>query len=168
VIGLSGMAGTSPGSGRLRTLHRPFMAPSWLSNQRSRTMIHTARHIAFIAATLVAPSLAAQTQGADQGAHHGGHHGAHQASPPAPAAAAASGAPQTNLVPGEVRRVDTDAGKITLRHGPIPNLDMPDMTMVFRVSDPALLTGLKAGDRVRFTAEKIGGQYTVTSVAPAP
>ena len=129
-------------------------------------MIHTARHIAFIAATLVAPSLAAQTQGADQGAHHG----AHQASPPAPAAAAAAaaGAPQTNLVPGEVRRVDTDAGKITLRHGPIPNLDMPDMTMVFRVSDPALLTGLKAGDRIRFTAEKIGGQYTVTSVAPAP
>jgi len=112
-------------------------------------------------ATLATPALHAQSQGTD----HGAHHGSGQAVPAA--AAAAPGAQNPNLVAGEVRRVDTDAGKLTLRHGPIPNLDMPDMTMVFRVSDPKLLAGLKAGDKVRFTAEKIGGQYTVTSVAPA-
>ena len=63
-----------------------------------------------------------------------------------------------------VRKVDPSAGKITLRHGPIANLDMPPMTMVFRVSEPALLGNVKAGDTVRFSAEKIGGAYTVTAI----
>lgn len=66
---------------------------------------------------------------------------------------------------GEVRRVDHDAQKVTLRHGPIPNLGMPDgMTMVFRVSDPAMLDRVNVGDKVRFKADKIGGQYTVTQL----
>jgi hypothetical protein len=68
----------------------------------------------------------------------------------------------------EVRKVDVSAGKITLKHGDIPNLDMPPMTMVFQVRDPALLGQVKAGDKVRFTAEKIKGAYTVMSIAPAP
>ncbi|WP_439520125.1 copper-binding protein [Hydrogenophaga sp.] len=68
----------------------------------------------------------------------------------------------------EVRKVDARAGKITLKHGEIPNLDMPPMTMVFQVSDPALLGQVKAGDKVRFTADKIKGAYTVMSIAPAP
>ncbi|MGE0097710.1 MAG: copper-binding protein [Hydrogenophaga sp.] len=68
----------------------------------------------------------------------------------------------------EVRKVDARAGKITLRHGEIPNLDMPPMTMVFQVSDPALLSRVKPGDKVRFTADKIKGAYTVMSIAPAP
>ena len=67
---------------------------------------------------------------------------------------------------GEVRRVDTGAGKVTLKHGEIRNLDMPPMTMVFRVKEPGLLTGLKPGDRVRFTADKVGGDYTVLSLEP--
>ena len=71
------------------------------------------------------------------------------------------------LVEGEVRRIDKDAGKITLKHGPIPNLDMPGMTMVFRVKDPAMLDGVKAGDKVRFSAEQSGGALTVTKIAPA-
>lgn len=62
----------------------------------------------------------------------------------------------------EVRRVDKDAQKVTLRHGPIPNLGMGDMTMVFRVADPRMLDGLKQGDKIRFKADKVGGQYTVT------
>jgi Cu/Ag efflux protein CusF len=66
------------------------------------------------------------------------------------------------LADGEVRKVDKDAGKITLRHGEIKALDMPPMTMVFRVSDPAMLDRVKAGDKVRFTADKVGGQYTIT------
>jgi Cu/Ag efflux protein CusF len=64
----------------------------------------------------------------------------------------------------EVRRVDRDAQKVTLRHGPIPNLGMGDMQMVFRVTDPRMLDDLKPGDRIRFKAEKVGGQYTVTEM----
>ena len=60
-----------------------------------------------------------------------------------------------------MRKVDKDAGKITLKHGEIKQLDMPPMTMVFRVSDPAMLDQVKAGDKVRFTADKVGGQYTI-------
>lgn len=66
----------------------------------------------------------------------------------------------------EVRRVDSSAAKLTLKHGEIKNLDMPPMTMVFRVKDPALLAGIKPGDRVRFTADKVGGDYTVLSLEP--
>ena len=65
----------------------------------------------------------------------------------------------------EVRKVDRDAGKLTLRHGEIKNLDMPPMTMVFVVKDRAQLEGLKAGDKVQFRAEKIGGTYTVTEIS---
>jgi len=65
---------------------------------------------------------------------------------------------------GEVRKVDRDAAKITLRHGEIRNLDMPPMTMVFQVQDKALLDKVKAGDKVRFAAEKVGGQYTLTAI----
>jgi len=63
--------------------------------------------------------------------------------------------------------VDKEANKITLRHGPIPILDMPAMSMVFQVKDPALLDQVKAGDKIRFSAEKIGGQYVVTRIEPA-
>lgn len=69
-------------------------------------------------------------------------------------------------VDGEVRKVDTDAKKITLRHGDIPNLEMTGMTMVFRVSDPALLAKVKAGDKVRFTVDKVDGAITVMSLEP--
>jgi Cu(I)/Ag(I) efflux system protein CusF len=67
----------------------------------------------------------------------------------------------------EVRKVDKDAGKITLKHGEIRNLDMPPMSMVFQVQDKALLDKVKAGDRVSFTADKVNGAYTVMSIAPA-
>ncbi len=81
--------------------------------------------------------------------------------------AATSAADAAPMADGEVRKVDMDAKKITLRHGPIQNLDMPAMTMVFQVRDPALLGQVKAGDKVRFTAEKIGGAYIVTRMEAA-
>ena len=68
------------------------------------------------------------------------------------------------LTEGEVRKVDRDARKITIRHAPIVHLDMPAMTMVFQVKDPALLDKVKTGDKVRFTAEKTGGAFTVTTI----
>jgi len=70
------------------------------------------------------------------------------------------------LVDAEVRKVDTAAGKITLKHGDIPNLDMPAMTMVFQVKNPATLPPLKAGDQVRFRAEKVNGAYVASDIEP--
>lgn len=69
------------------------------------------------------------------------------------------------LVSGEVRKVDTATGRLTLNHGEVKNLDMPPMNnMVYRVQNPALLADLKPGDKIQFSAEKIGGAYTVTTI----
>ena len=87
-----------------------------------------------------------------------------------PAATGASntqGAATAALSAGEVKSIDKSAGKITLKHGPLANLDMPAMTMVFRVRDPAMLEQVKAGDKVAFLAEKVGGALTVTRLEPA-
>jgi Cu(I)/Ag(I) efflux system protein CusF len=65
---------------------------------------------------------------------------------------------------GEIRKVDKEAGKLTIRHGPLENLGMPAMTMVFQVADPAVLETVKGGDQVRFSADKVGGAYTVTQL----
>ncbi|MET0540756.1 MAG: copper-binding protein [Variovorax sp.] len=62
------------------------------------------------------------------------------------------------------RKVDLDNRKITLTHGDIPNIDMDAMTMVFAVKDPKMLEHVKAGDKVRFTADKVGGALTVMSI----
>ena len=69
---------------------------------------------------------------------------------------------------GEITKLDKAAGKVTLKHGEIKNLDMPPMTMVFRVSNPKWLDDMAVGGRVRFTAEKVDGNYTLTSVSKAP
>ncbi|AYQ28834.1 MULTISPECIES: copper-binding protein [unclassified Polaromonas] len=75
---------------------------------------------------------------------------------------------QATLPPteGEVRKVDKEAGKVTLKHGEIKNLDMPGMTMVFQVKDRALLDKVEAGDPVSFTADKVNGAYTVLTIEP--
>ncbi len=83
-------------------------------------------------------------------------------------ALAATAWAQTPTAAGEVTKLDKAGGRITLKHGEIKSLDMPPMTMVFRVRDARLLDGVAVGDRVRFTAEKIEGNYTVTSIAKAP
>ena len=69
---------------------------------------------------------------------------------------------------GEVRKVDRLGGTLTLHHGPLRNLDMPGMTMVFRVADPVWLTTLKEGDQVRFIADNVGGQLTVIRLERRP
>ena len=71
------------------------------------------------------------------------------------------------LTEGEVRKVDKDAKKITIKHGAIQNLEMPAMTMVFQVMEPALLDKVKAGDKVQFEAQKLGGAFTVTWIESA-
>ena len=68
----------------------------------------------------------------------------------------------------EVTKVDQAAGRVTLKHEGIKSLDMPPMTMVFHVNSSHLLDGLVVGNRVRFAAERIRGQYTITSLSKAP
>jgi Cu(I)/Ag(I) efflux system protein CusF len=75
---------------------------------------------------------------------------------------------QAPMVNGQVTKIDQSAGKITLKHGPIKKLDMNEgMTMVFRVQDPAMLKQVKVGDKVRFDADRINGQITVTKIEKA-
>ena len=103
---------------------------------------------ALLGAFTVAHAQPAATNPADHAAHH-----------PAGTQAAVQ-----YLSEGEVRKVDLAQGKVTLRHGPLPNLDMPAMTMVFTATDKKLLDGLKEGDKVRFNADKKNGSYVVTAL----
>jgi Cu/Ag efflux protein CusF len=93
----------------------------------------------------------AQQKADDHSAHH-----------PGGTAAAATNA--ADLTDGEVRKVDKDAGKITLKHGEIKNLEMPSMTMVFVVKDRAMLDKVKAGDKVKFRVINDAGKFTVTEM----
>ena len=77
-------------------------------------------------------------------------------------------AAQTPSSSGEVTKLDKAGGRITLKHDGVKPLDMPPMTMVFRVADPKMLDPLNVGDRIRFTAERINGQYTLTAASKAP
>lgn len=77
---------------------------------------------------------------------------------------AASVAPA--LADGEVRKVDLEAGKLTIKHGDIKHLDMPGMTMVFTAKDKSLLTGIKPGDKIKFMAVNEGGKMLVTDIQP--
>jgi Cu/Ag efflux protein CusF len=99
--------------------------------------------------------LAAGGPALAQSNEHSAHH-------PAPTTVAAA----EDMTEAEVRKVDKATKKITLKHGPIKNLDMPGMTMVFQVQDAALLDQVKAGDQVRFTVDKINGAYVVLSIEP--
>ncbi|WBY01339.1 copper-binding protein [Ramlibacter tataouinensis] len=85
------------------------------------------------------------------------------------AAAGSVAAPAADMSAGEVRKIDKAAGKVTLKHGPIRNLDMPPMTMVFKATDPKQLDKLKVGDKVRFVAGRgDNGGFTVQAIEPAP
>jgi Cu/Ag efflux protein CusF len=70
----------------------------------------------------------------------------------------------TPPVSGTIEEVDPAQGKITIDHGPIKNLEMEAMSMVFRVQDPAMLKQVKPGDKVQFTADRVNGQITITSI----
>ncbi|RXV68881.1 RND transporter [Burkholderia stabilis] len=65
---------------------------------------------------------------------------------------------------GEIRKVDTAAGKLTIKHGPLDNLGMDAMTMAFKVKDPAMLSQVKVGDKVDFVADDVGGALTVVEL----
>jgi Cu/Ag efflux protein CusF len=99
----------------------------------------------------------AQDNGHTSHGTHDAHasHAGHEAAAPA------------DLVDGEVRKIDKEAGKITMRHGEIKNLNMAAMTMVLRVQDPAMLDQVNVGDKVRFAADRMNGAVTITKMDKA-
>jgi Cu(I)/Ag(I) efflux system protein CusF len=103
-----------------------------------------------LASTLTVPAMA-QQKAEDHTAHH-----------PAAAASAAE------MAEGEIRKIDKDAKKVTIKHGEIKSLDMPPMTMVFQFKDGAMLDKLKPGDKIRFVAEQSASGFMVTDIRPAP
>ena len=86
-----------------------------------------------------------------------------QTTAPATAASTAS----SDMAEGEIRKVSKDTGKLTIKHGPIKNLDMPPMTMVFVAKDPAMLEKVAVGDKVRFAVVEEGGKMVITELEPA-
>ena len=92
------------------------------------------------------------------------HEGEDHSADASPAAATTKASP---MVAGEVTKVDTEQGKLSIKHAAIPNLGMEPMTMVFKTGDPAMLKDLKAGDKINFTADKVNGQLTATKVEKA-
>lgn len=90
-----------------------------------------------------------------------------QASSANPMPTASGAVADVAMADGEVRKIDKAQGKVTLKHGVIANLEMPPMTMVFKVADPKMLDGLKDGDKVRFRADRINGAITVTAIEAA-
>ena len=103
-------------------------------------------------------SALAQAPAAAAADSHSSHH----------PAAAASTTPQAELSEGEITRWDPRTLRLTLKHGEIKNLEMPPMTMVFRVADASVVGDLKPGDKVRFRAEQVSGAYHVQRIEKAP
>lgn len=85
---------------------------------------------------------------------------------PAGASATSTTAAAAKLTAGEVRKVDVEQGKLTIKHEPIANLDMPAMTMVFKAGKPELLKNIQAGDKIEFRAESVAGAFVVTDIKP--
>jgi Cu(I)/Ag(I) efflux system periplasmic protein CusF len=110
-------------------------------------------------AIAIAMTATASIATAQQGAHsgHGSHdahaaHAGHQAAAPA------------ELTDGEVKKIDKETGKITLRHGELKNINMAAMTMVFRVKDPSMLDQVKVGSMVKFAADRVNGAVTIVQL----
>lgn len=121
------------------TINTHFVSPNRLCATLSAAAL-------LAGAALLAPSAVAQS---------------HEHEQHAPANAAAQ------MSAGEVIKVDKEAGKITIKHGPLANLNMPGMTMVFKVKDPSMLDRVKAGDKISFSADKVNGALTVTKLDAA-
>ena len=109
-----------------------------------------------IAGVISMPAMAAS--------HHEAAHGAAEHNHAAMSTKAQPAMPWSD---GQVKKVDKAAGKVTVSHGPLANLDMPAMTMIFRVKDIAWLNQMKSGDNIRFVAENINNSLTIVQVEPA-
>lgn len=75
--------------------------------------------------------------------------------------------PAASMTEGEVKKVDIEAGKVTIKHGPIKHMNMPGMTMVFTAKDKGLLANVKPGDKVQFMVVSESGKMVVTEIQAA-
>ncbi len=110
------------------------------------------------AATL---AIASFSNAGAQSLDHSGHA---QPSTAVDTAVAAVAGQAIAMSDGEIKKVDKDTGRLTIKHGPLENLGMPGMTMLFGVKDAAMMDAVKAGDKVKFVAEKVGGRLVVTQL----
>lgn len=113
--------------------------------------------LAAFASATAAPVMAQQTD-------HATSHPTASTAEATDSNAAASVSAESSMSEGVIRKVDKENQKITIRHGELKNLDMPPMTMVFRVQDPELLETVNAGDEVKFAAEKVEGKFIVNHI----
>lgn len=104
----------------------------------------------------LALSAAGTVYAVDHTTHVVGHEHTHKTE--------AKGAVQAEMADGEIRKINKNTGKITVKHGEIKSVEMPPMTMVFGVADKAMLEGLKEGDKVKFNVMQEGSNYTVTEI----
>ena len=111
--------------------------------------------------TLITASLIAFASLGTVSVQAAGDHAGHAMAAPATASA------EMQMVVGQDKKVDKAAGKVTLSHGPLTNLNMPAMTMVFKVSNAAWLDQMKSGDKIRFMADTVNGAITVVHFEPA-
>ena len=115
-----------------------------------------------VSAAVILASLGAAPALAQSG--HAGHDSHHHGHAPAQATAGTDTNPAAPLSEGTVRRVNAEAGSVTIAHGPLANLDMPPMTMSFQLRGNASLDGLAPGDRIRFAADQDGDAFIVTEI----
>ena len=111
-------------------------------------MKHFAAFVVVLASAVAAPAFA--------GSDHA-QHGASSAEASAP----------MEMVSGQVKKVDTARGRVTLAHGPLSNLGMPAMTMSFKVANASWIKQMKVGDKVRFMADRVDGVFTIVHFEPA-
>ncbi|WP_421831666.1 copper-binding protein [Limnobacter sp.] len=116
---------------------------------------------------LSAITLTILSAGAAYAADHTVHVIENQQRMEAEAKAKAKAATQSEMADGEIRKINKNTGKITVKHGEIKSVEMPPMTMVFGVADKAMLEGLKEGDKVKFNVKQEGSNYTVTEIKKA-
>lgn len=79
-------------------------------------------------------------------------------------AAQASTSATAAMSEGEIRRINKETGKVTIKHGLLQNLNMPGMTMLFSLQDPAMMDQIKEGDKIKFVADKVDGSFVVKSL----
>ncbi|RLJ36540.1 copper-binding protein [Acidovorax sp. 106] len=147
------------------------MSQSILQRTTPHSTPRTAYHLrcALLALGMLSAAMAFAGDDHDHGEAHDSHATPTQvATSAAPTAAPAQAAAAAELSEGEVLRWDARSGKVTLRHGPIANLGMPPMTMVFKVQNADQGSALQTGMKVRFRAEQLQGAYVLTHIAPAP
>ncbi len=142
-------------------LNRTFMMISADTATNDLSTYRESNYMNVFKTTLIASLLAFTLPGFAQTT------GSASVAAPASTAPPASPVSTDTMTDGSVTKVNAEQQKITLKHGPIANLDMPGMTMVFRVKDPAMINAVKPGDNIQFRAEKIDGAITITHIQAA-